>query len=142
MWTTAADLVRFGASWSSLLPEALAREALRPQTAWPAGGGHFGLGWHIGAAGDIIGVGGGGPGTFVSLLIRDPGRPRSGNLTHVAMTNRRLPIQPVNIRALRACCPALPEERAFLRPNLRLCGRMKSPLTCRYGVKVSFECIH
>jgi CubicO group peptidase (beta-lactamase class C family) len=110
MWTTAADLVRFGASWSSLLPEALAREALRPQTAWPAGGGHFGLGWHIGATGDIIGVGGGGPGTFVSLLIRDPGRPRSGNLAHVAMTNRRLPIQPVNIRALRACCPALPEE--------------------------------
>jgi len=112
MWTTAADLVRFGASWSSLLPEALAREALRPHVAWPAGGGHFGLGWYIGAAGDIIGVGGGGPGTFVSLLIRDPGRPWSGNLTHVAMTNRRLPILPVNIHTLRACCPALPVEPA------------------------------
>src|SRR6266542_1846497 len=33
LWATAADLVRFGLRWSSLLPEALARKALRPQAA-------------------------------------------------------------------------------------------------------------
>lgn len=100
MWTTAADLVRFGVMWSSLLPAALAREALRPQAARGPGGLHIGLGWHIGQHGDIAGISGGCPGAFASLLIRVPAR-RGGNATHVALTNRRLPILDVNVRVLR-----------------------------------------
>jgi hypothetical protein len=41
---TAADLVRLGAGWSSLLPAALAREALTPQTA-PGPGGRLVASW-------------------------------------------------------------------------------------------------
>ena len=33
LWSTAADLSRFGATWTSLLPAGLAAEALRPQPA-------------------------------------------------------------------------------------------------------------
>jgi CubicO group peptidase (beta-lactamase class C family) len=102
MWTTAADLVRFGATWSSLLPEALAREALRPQATGGPGGLDIGLGWPISQHGDIAGFSGGGVGAFASLLIRVHSQ-RGGNVTHVALTNRRLPIQAVNLRVLRAC---------------------------------------
>lgn len=38
MWTTATDLVRFGQGWSSLLPDELSREALRPHAAQHAPG--------------------------------------------------------------------------------------------------------
>jgi CubicO group peptidase (beta-lactamase class C family) len=105
MWTTAADLVRFGAMWSSLLPEALTREALRPQASGGPGGLHMGLGWPIGQRGDVAGIGGGCPGAFASLLIRVPAQPggRTGNVTQVALTNRRLPILDVTVRALRTC---------------------------------------
>ena len=105
MWTTAADLVRFGAMWSTLLPEALAREALRPQAARGPGGLHIGHGWPIGQHGDIAGVSGGCPGAFASLLVRIPAR-RGGNRTYVALTNRRLPILDVNVRVLRTCAEA------------------------------------
>jgi hypothetical protein len=44
LWATAADLVRLGGGWSSLLPAALAREALTPQTAPGPRGGRVGLG--------------------------------------------------------------------------------------------------
>ncbi len=101
MWTTAADLLRFGATWSSLLPDALAREALRPQAARSRGGVRIGLGWPVGADGDIIGISGGGPGTFASLLVRI-GSPHRSRVAHVALTNRRLPIQAINLRVLRA----------------------------------------
>ncbi len=104
MWTTAADLVRFGAMWSSLLPEALAREALRPQAARGPGGFHIGLGWFIGQHGDIAGISGGCPGAFASLLVRVPGQ-RGGSMAHVALTNRRLPILDVNARVLRLSSP-------------------------------------
>ncbi len=52
LWTTAADLVRFGTGWSSLLPADLASEALRPQDP-----GHIGLGWRLNLA-DGIRLGG------------------------------------------------------------------------------------
>jgi hypothetical protein len=36
LWSTGADLVRLGTGWPSLLPPALAREAVTPQTKpWP-----------------------------------------------------------------------------------------------------------
>ena len=56
LWTTAADLVRFGVAWKSLLPEALAREALRPHTAGgPVRGREMGLGWVVSRRGDVAG---------------------------------------------------------------------------------------
>ena len=99
MWTTAADLVRFGVMWSSLLPEALAREALRPQAARGPGGLAIGLGWPLGQQGNIAGMGGGCPGAFGSLLVRVSVQ-RGGHVTRVALTNRRLPILDVNVRVL------------------------------------------
>jgi len=47
LWTTAADLVKFGTGWSSLLPDDLAGEALRPQAAEADGPGQAGLGWRL-----------------------------------------------------------------------------------------------
>jgi CubicO group peptidase (beta-lactamase class C family) len=47
LWTTAADLCRFGTIWHSLLPAGLAGEALRPQVTHAASPGHIGLGWRL-----------------------------------------------------------------------------------------------
>jgi CubicO group peptidase (beta-lactamase class C family) len=95
LWATAADLVRFGLSWASLLPEDLATEALTPQSTRP-GAVQVGLGWHLNTAREIAGHPGGGSGGAASLvLVREPGR------VHVALTNRRIAIEPVNGRVLR-----------------------------------------
>jgi len=95
LWATAADLVRFGLSWASLLPEALATEAMTPQSRRP-GAIQVGLGWHLNTARDIAGHTGGGSGGAASLvLVRNPGR------VHVALTNRRVAVEPVNGRVLR-----------------------------------------
>ncbi len=67
----------------------------------PGRGSHIGLGWLMGADGDIIGISGGGPGAFASLLVR-MGSPHRNRVAHVALTNRRLPIQAINVRVLRA----------------------------------------
>jgi CubicO group peptidase (beta-lactamase class C family) len=97
MWTTAADLARFGRSWSSLLPGPLAREAVRPQAAaWPSGA-KSGLGWVVNERRGLIGHPGDGPGAGASLAIR-----RSSGRTQVALANRRIPIEPVNLRVLDA----------------------------------------
>lgn len=72
LWATAADLVRFGLRWSSLLPEALARKALRPQAAGGPGRGQRGLGWLIDHPSGVIGAAGGALGASTSLLIRGP----------------------------------------------------------------------
>jgi CubicO group peptidase (beta-lactamase class C family) len=109
MWTTAADLLRFGTRWTSLLPEALAREAVRPQAARGRGGVRMGLGWPVGADGDIIGISGGGPGAFASLLVRLGSAQRSC-AAHVVLTNRRLPIQAINVRLLRASAARAPSQ--------------------------------
>jgi CubicO group peptidase (beta-lactamase class C family) len=98
LWATAVDVVRFGLGWSTLLPEALAREALRPQA--PAGGpvdGERGLGWLIDQRSGVMGSPGTGPGASTSLLIR-----LSNKRTHVALTNRQARIAPINERVLRA----------------------------------------
>jgi CubicO group peptidase (beta-lactamase class C family) len=95
LWATAADLVRFGLCWSSLLPDALAAEALTPHSARP-GAVQVGLGWHLNTARELAGHPGGGSGGAASLVLaREPGR------AHVAMTNRRLAIEPVNGRVMR-----------------------------------------
>jgi CubicO group peptidase (beta-lactamase class C family) len=98
LWATAADLVRFGLGWSSLLPAALAREALRPQArplgdTMPAAG----LGWSINESLGVAGHAGRGRGASASLVIRlDSGQ------VYVAMTNRSIPIESVNGRVFRA----------------------------------------
>src|SRR6266511_2777886 len=97
LWATAADIVRLGAGWSSLLPGTLAREALAPQVASGPGGGGVGLGWLISPRGDVAVHAGFGPGATASVMvgIRD-------NQVHVSMTNRLIPIDHINGRVLRS----------------------------------------
>jgi CubicO group peptidase (beta-lactamase class C family) len=102
LWTTAADLVRFAVAWKSLLPEGLAREALRPHTAGgPIRGRDHGLGWIISPRDEFAGIAGSGPGASASLLVRDPARPGGCAQVQVALVNRTIPIEPLNLRVLR-----------------------------------------
>ena len=97
LWTTAADLVRFGLGWSSLLPDTLAREALRPQAERDdSPGGQAGLGWMLVLPKDVAGHPGAGPGSSASLLVR----PSTGQ-PWVVVTNRRVLVEPVNERLIR-----------------------------------------
>ena len=96
LWTTGADLVRFGLGWASLLPAALAREALRPQVARDSAGADMGLGWLLNGPKDVCGHAGGGPGAASSLIVRmSTGQPS------VALANRLVPVEPVNARLVR-----------------------------------------
>jgi CubicO group peptidase (beta-lactamase class C family) len=97
LWTTAADLVHFGAAWPSLLPAALAREALRPQATVARTGVRVGLGWYLNEARGVMGLAGGGPGRSASLVVRV-----SDRVTLAAFTNRLIPIEPVNGRVMAA----------------------------------------
>jgi CubicO group peptidase (beta-lactamase class C family) len=97
LWTTGADLVRFGLSWASLLPAGLAREALQPQADRDSTGARMGLGWLLNEPKDVGGHAGGGPGAASSLIVRlSTGQPG------VALANRLVPIEPVNARLVRA----------------------------------------
>jgi len=96
LWSTAADLVRFGQGWAGLLPGELAREALRPQADRDPDGAQMGLGWLLHQPKDLCGHAGGGPGAASSLL----GRLSDGRIS-VALANRLVPIEPVNARLVR-----------------------------------------
>jgi CubicO group peptidase (beta-lactamase class C family) len=96
MWTTASDLVRFCLGWESLLPAALAGDALRPQVGRASHPGHVGLGWLVAPDTDLVGSAGGTPGTGVSVLIR-----RSDGAVQVTMANRQIPVEAVGVAALR-----------------------------------------
>jgi CubicO group peptidase (beta-lactamase class C family) len=98
LWSTAADLARFGATWGSLLPADLAAEALRPQAPDGNSGPRIGLGWPLHPSGDLAGLVGGAPGLNASLLIA-PGSSHAG----VTMASRLIPtaIEQVNCRLLR-----------------------------------------
>lgn len=100
LWSTAADLVRFGQGWAGLLPASLAREALRPHADRDAdadvAGAQMGLGWLLHQPKDLCGHAGGGPGAASSLLSR-----LSDGQTTVALASRLLPIEPVNARLVR-----------------------------------------
>ena len=98
LWSTAADLVRFARGWRGLLPDDLAAEALRPQVTRPDGAGvSIGLGWVVNEAKGITGHAGGGRGGSSSLIVTANGR-----RIHVALTNRLIPIEPVNALVLKA----------------------------------------
>ncbi|WP_238011232.1 serine hydrolase domain-containing protein [Dactylosporangium sp. AC04546] len=98
LWSTAADLVRFGLRWPSLLPDALVREALSPQAEWGDFGGRAGLGWMLVPAKNVAGQPGAGPGFSASLIIR-PGRVGPvGGQTFVVLTNRQVLVESITER--------------------------------------------
>jgi CubicO group peptidase (beta-lactamase class C family) len=97
LWATAADLVRFATRWSSLLPDSLVREALTPYADRAPGGGQMGLGWILHQDESTAGHPGTGPGFAVSMFIH-----LSSGQASVALTNRQVPIEPVNDRVIRA----------------------------------------
>jgi CubicO group peptidase (beta-lactamase class C family) len=94
LWTTAADLVRLGLGWSSLLPRSLSAQALRPHVAQPNGAQH-GLGWILNERTGLAGHSGAGPGTAASLLVSLDGRHACA-----AMANRQILLDAVAGRAL------------------------------------------
>jgi CubicO group peptidase (beta-lactamase class C family) len=97
LWSTGADLVRLGLGWSSLLPEALAHEALTPQTDPGSGGARVGLGWIIAPRGDVASHAGANfdATAAVTTRVRD-------QRTHVVLTSRLIPIHTIEARLLRA----------------------------------------
>jgi CubicO group peptidase (beta-lactamase class C family) len=96
LWTTAADLVRFGLGWRSLLPRQLAAQALRPHAAMPAGP-YAGLGWIVNEPAGLAGHVGGGPGGAASLIVT-----LDGQRAYAALANRMIPVEPVNAAVLKA----------------------------------------
>jgi CubicO group peptidase (beta-lactamase class C family) len=97
LWTTAADLVTFGTRWSSLLPDALAGEALRPHAAEETCPGQAGLGWRLNTARGFAFQVGVGPGGSSALIIK-PGVGRA----YVAPTNRKVNVAPLKRQGLPA----------------------------------------
>jgi CubicO group peptidase (beta-lactamase class C family) len=96
LWTTAADLVRFGTGWSALPPTELAQDAVRPHAAQRAAGADVGLGWLCNTSAGVYGHAGAGQGVATSLIVRVD----NGAVT-IALTNRLVPIEPVNARLNR-----------------------------------------
>jgi CubicO group peptidase (beta-lactamase class C family) len=96
MRAPAAEVLRLGACWASLLPAALAREALTPQGAPGPEGLQPGLGWLLTRRGDVALHSGALPGAAALLLRRIP-----GGQVYLTMTTRFVPIDPVTRRVLR-----------------------------------------
>lgn len=96
LWSTAADLARFGLDWRSLLPRQLADQALRPHVATTAGP-MAGLGWLVNEPIGLAGGVGGGAGGAASLITTLDGR-----RAQAALANRLIPIESVNAAVLRA----------------------------------------
>ena len=96
--------MRLGTGWTSLLPAALAREALTPQTPRTGPGGYrAGLGWLLlpnppGAQRDQTAVHSGGGVEAVAFL-----RTRVRGLrTHVVLTSRGVTVESIDGRLLRS----------------------------------------
>jgi CubicO group peptidase (beta-lactamase class C family) len=90
LWATAADLVRFGLGWTSLLPRSLVAQALRPHAQQPNGM-HVGLGWGVNVPVGLLGIVGGGAGVAASLLVS-----ADGAHACAALANRAFLLEPVN----------------------------------------------
>ena len=97
LWSTGADLVRLGLGWASLLPEALAHEALTPQTDPGPGGPRVGLGWIIAPRGDLATHAGAALEATATLTTRI-----RGQRTHVVLTSRLIPVNSIETRLLQA----------------------------------------
>jgi len=111
LWATAADLVRLGTGWSTLLPAELAREALAHQTASESDGGHAGLGWLIRPRGDTAVLGGWGPDGIAALTIRV-----RDNRTHLIAASRLVLLDSVDDRLLRSWTNPSPRSGTGERP--------------------------
>jgi CubicO group peptidase (beta-lactamase class C family) len=100
LWATAADTVRLGTAWSSLLPAELAREAVTPQSPPVATGFRMGLGWIISGRGDLAVHAGAAPpaSAFLRLRVRD-------GQVQVVLTSRGVPLGPITDRLLRGWTP-------------------------------------
>jgi CubicO group peptidase (beta-lactamase class C family) len=90
LWTTAADLARFGLGWASLLPRPLAAQALRPHARLPNGA-YRGLGWIVNEPAGLAGFAGEGPGAAASLLFS-----LDGGHACAALSSRQIIIEQVN----------------------------------------------
>jgi CubicO group peptidase (beta-lactamase class C family) len=94
LWSTGADLVRLGLGWSSLLPGALAHEALTQQSdpAHPgtAGGG---LGWLVNPGAQAALHAGAGFEGSACLTVRT-----TDHRAHVVLTSRMVPINSIAAR--------------------------------------------
>ncbi len=93
LWSTGADLVRLGTGWSSLLPAALAAEALTVQAIAPGPAGYrVGLGWLLGPGGDTAVHSGVGldATAFLRVRVRDL-------RTQVVLTNRQIPLDSIDL---------------------------------------------
>ena len=97
LWSTGADLVRLGTGWSSLLPAALAREALTVQAGPGPGGLRTGLGWLLTPSDQTAVHGGAGPDAVALLRSRI----RDGR-THVVLTSRMITVESIDNRLLRS----------------------------------------
>ena len=96
LWSTGADLVRLGLGWTSLLPGALAHEALSPQADPGPSGARVGLGWLIPPRGEVATHAGMtlDATAAVTTRIRD-------QRTHVVLTSRLIPVNTIEARLLR-----------------------------------------
>jgi CubicO group peptidase (beta-lactamase class C family) len=99
LWSTPADLVRFGLGWRTLLPRSLSAQALRPHLPMPTGptGPRSGLGWIINEPLGLAGQVGAGPGGVASLIVT-----LDGSRAYAALANRLMPIESVNAAVLQA----------------------------------------
>jgi CubicO group peptidase (beta-lactamase class C family) len=97
LWSTGADLVRLGTAWLSLLPAALARQALTVQAEPEPGGHRVGLGWLLGADDDTAVHSGAGLDAvaFLRVRVRDL-------RTHVVLTNRAIMLNSIDARLQQA----------------------------------------
>jgi len=96
LWSTGPDLVRLGSRWRMLLPVEVAEQALRPHAQQYDSAAEIGLGWLLQRSMDAAGHSGGGPGSSASLIMR----PSTGR-TGVVLTNRLIPVEPLNARLIR-----------------------------------------
>lgn len=86
LWSTGADLVRLGTGWPSLLPAALAREALTPQTEPNSSGARIGLGLLLEGGTTAYGGAGLEAVTLLRTRIRD-------HRTFVVLTSRAVTVE-------------------------------------------------
>jgi CubicO group peptidase (beta-lactamase class C family) len=107
LWTTARDLTRFGLGWPTLLPPALAAEAITPHAQLTPGR-SIGLGWRLRETMGTAELSGHGPGGAASLLVT-----HGGGRAHAALASQRIPLESVNLEAsLEVTDPDLNDDQA------------------------------
>jgi CubicO group peptidase (beta-lactamase class C family) len=97
LWSTGTDLVRLGTGWPSLLPAALARQALTVQAEPEPGGHRVGLGWLLGENDDTAVHSGAGLNDVAFLRVR-----ARDLRTHVVLTNRAIMLSSIDARLRQA----------------------------------------